>query len=412
MAFDLESKREDSVMTRKIKVEELTQSPIERQEIELVERKGIGHPDSLADGLAEEISRALCKEYQDRFGRVLHHNTDKIQLVAGRSSPAFGGGEVIQPIYILLTGRATKICGDKEIPVDTIAIRTARKHLAKALINLDLNHQVILDCKIGMGSADLCNIFDRDALTLPSANDTSFGVGYGPLSETERIVFSTEQSLLDLRKKFPAIGEDIKVMGLREGDSISLTIACAMVGRYIDDIDHYVQIEDDIVQELIDRASAMTDRRVEIQMNVGDNVEAGSVYLTVTGTSAEMGDDGAVGRGNRSNGLITPCRPMSLEATSGKNPINHVGKLYNLISTLIANQVAEEVDGIEEVHVKILSQIGKPIDQPHLASIQAILKDGRSLSSVEGQAMEIFNDWLDNIPKVQQMIFKGELPTY
>jgi len=399
-------------MTRKIKVEELTQSPIERQEIELVERKGIGHPDSLADGLAEEISRALCKEYQDRFGRVLHHNTDKIQLVAGRSSPAFGGGEVIQPIYILLTGRATKICGDKEIPVDTIAIRTARKHLAKALINLDLNHQVILDCKIGMGSADLCNIFDRDALTLPSANDTSFGVGYGPLSETERIVFSTEQSLLDLRKKFPAIGEDIKVMGLREGDSISLTIACAMVGRYIDDIDHYVQIEDDIVQELIDRASAMTDRRVEIQMNVGDNVEAGSVYLTVTGTSAEMGDDGAVGRGNRSNGLITPCRPMSLEATSGKNPINHVGKLYNLISTLIANQVAEEVDGIEEVHVKILSQIGKPIDQPHLASIQAILKDGRSLSSVEGQAMEIFNDWLDNIPKVQQMIFKGELPTY
>jgi len=412
VAFDLESKREDSVMTRKIKVEELTQSPIERQEIELVERKGIGHPDSLADGLAEEISRALCKEYQDRFGRVLHHNTDKIQLVAGRSSPAFGGGEVIQPIYILLTGRATKICGDKEIPVDTIAIRTARKHLAKALINLDLNHQVILDCKIGMGSADLCNIFDRDALTLPSANDTSFGVGYGPLSETERIVFSTEQSLLDLRKKFPAIGEDIKVMGLREGDSISLTIACAMVGRYIDDIDHYVQIEDDIVQELIDRASAMTDRRVEIQMNVGDNVEAGSVYLTVTGTSAEMGDDGAVGRGNRSNGLITPCRPMSLEATSGKNPINHVGKLYNLISTLIANQVAEEVDGIEEVHVKILSQIGKPIDQPHLASIQAILKDGRSLSSVEGQAMEIFNDWLDNIPKVQQMIFKGELPTY
>ncbi|MBN1323584.1 MAG: methionine adenosyltransferase [Methanotrichaceae archaeon] len=399
-------------MTRKIKVEELTQSPIERQEIELVERKGIGHPDSLADGLAEEISRALCQEYQDRFGRVLHHNTDKIQLVAGRSSPAFGGGEVIQPIYILLTGRATRVCGDKEIPVDTIAIRTARKHLAKALINLDLNHQVILDCKIGMGSADLCNIFDRDALALPSANDTSFGVGYGPLSETERIVFSTEQSLLDLREKFPAIGEDIKVMGLREGDAISLTVACAMVGRYIDDIDHYVQIEEDIVQELTDRASAMTDRQVEIQMNVGDNVEAGSVYLTVTGTSAEMGDDGAVGRGNRSNGLITPCRPMSLEATSGKNPINHVGKLYNLISTLIANQVAEEVDGIEEVHVKILSQIGKPIDQPHLASVQAIIKEGRSLSSVEGRAMEIVDDWLDNIPKVQQMIFKGELPTY
>ena len=48
-------------MARNIKVEELLQTPIEKQQIELVERKGIGHPDSISDGLAEAVSRALCQ---------------------------------------------------------------------------------------------------------------------------------------------------------------------------------------------------------------------------------------------------------------------------------------------------------------------------------------------------------------
>ena len=117
-------------MKRNIKVERLNQRPLEQQEIELVERKGIGHPDSVADGLAESISRALCQEYLDRFGAVLHHNTDKTQIVAGRSRPAFGGGEVICPLYILLTGRATRVFKEEEIPVDTIAIKAARKLLS------------------------------------------------------------------------------------------------------------------------------------------------------------------------------------------------------------------------------------------------------------------------------------------
>ena len=57
------------------------------------------------------------------------------------------------------------------------------------------------------------------------------------------------------------------------------------------------------------------------------------IYLTVTGLSAEQGDDGEVGRGNRVNGLITPSRAMSLEAAAGKNAVAHVGKLYNLWRT-------------------------------------------------------------------------------
>lgn len=396
-------------MKRNIKVERLNQKPLEQQEIELVERKGIGHPDSVADGLAESISRALCQEYLDRFGAVLHHNTDKTQIVAGRSHPAFGGGEVICPLYILLTGRATRVFNGEEIPVDTIAIKAARRLLTESLSNLDINNQLILDAKIGMGSSDLRDVFGRK---IPSANDTSFGVGYAPLSETETIVYNTERELMILKKRIPAIGEDIKVMGMREGDTINLTIACAMVDRYLADINQYLETKNEIVQHITEYASGFTSRKVNAQMNVADNIEAGSVYITVTGTSAEMGDDGAVGRGNRANGLITPNRPMSLEATCGKNPINHVGKLYNLLAMAAAKQIAEEVKGIDEVYIKILSQIGKPVDQPHMASIQVVPKDGADFAKLQSGATEILDDWLANIPKLQQMLFKGELSTY
>ncbi|MFZ3149711.1 MAG: methionine adenosyltransferase [Methanothrix sp.] len=396
-------------MKRNIKVERLNQRPLEQQEIELVERKGIGHPDSVADGLAESISRALCQEYLDRFGAVLHHNTDKTQIVAGRSKPSFGGGEVICPLYILLTGRATRVFKDVEIPVDTIAIKAGRKLLSESLSNLDVNNHVILDAKIGMGSSDLRDVFRRK---VPSANDTSFGVGYAPLSETENIVFNTEREMMRLKTSVPAIGEDIKVMGMRQGDVINLTIACAMVDKHVANLKEYVDTKKAIVEHIVLYAKQFTPRKVNAQMNVADNIDQGSVYITVTGTSAEMGDDGAVGRGNRANGMITPNRPMSLEATCGKNPINHVGKIYNLLSTEAARQIAAEVQGIEEVYIKILSQIGKPIDEPHIASVQIVPKEGADMKVLEAGATEILDDWLANIPKLQQMLFRGELSTY
>ena len=340
---------------------------------------------------------------------MLHHDTDKTQIVSGRSRPVFGGGEVICPLYILLTGRATRVFKEEEIPVDTIAIKAARKLLSESLSNLDVNNHIILDAKIGMGSSDLRDVFGRK---VPSANDTSFGVGYAPLSETENIVYNTEREMMRMMKKYPAISEDIKVMGMRHGDAINLTIACAMVDRHVSNLKEYSDTKREIVEHLVEHARQFTARKVTAQMNVADNIEEGSVYITVTGTSAEMGDDGAVGRGNRANGLITPNRPMSLEATCGKNPINHVGKIYNLLSTEAARQIAAEVQGIDEVYIKILSQIGKPIDEPHIASIQIVPKNGVDMKSLEAGATEILDGWLANIPKLQQMLFRGEISTY
>lgn len=398
-------------MMRNIKVEHLIQTPVEKQQIELVERKGIGHPDSIADGLAEAASRALCAEYLKKYGMILHHNTDETQIVAGESSPAYGGGEILKPIYALLVGRATKEFEGKKIAVESTILSAARDYLKNTIPNLNLEKDIILDCKYGTGSSDLCDVFNRDKIAM--SNDTSFGVGHAPFSELENIVYNTERMLrTDLKNTIPAIGEDIKVMGFRNEDEVNLTIGCAMVGKYVDDISHYVNIKNELKEYVLKLTDKYTDRAVVVNVNTADNIEKDSIYLTVTGTSAEMGDDGSVGRGNRCNGLITPNRPMSMEATSGKNPINHIGKIYNLLSSQMANDIVKAVPDIEDVHVRILSQIGKPIDQPLVANAQIVPKVGANFNSMKSEVESVIDDWLSNINMITELVAKGELDTF
>jgi S-adenosylmethionine synthetase len=398
-------------MARNIKVEELLQTPIEKQRIELVERKGIGHPDSISDGLAEAVSRALCREYITKCGAVLHHNTDETQIVAGRSSPKFGGGEVLQPIYMLLVGRATKEFEGSELATESVALQAARKYLRNTMVNMDLERDVIIDCKLGTGSSDLRDVFKRDRV--PVANDTSFGVGHAPFSELENIVYNAERQLLtDLKSRMPAIGEDMKVMGLRDGEDITLTICSGMIGRYIDDLDSYINMTEEMKTYVEELSTRYTERDVKVQINTGDNLKTSCIFLTVTGTSAEMGDDGSVGRGNRCNGLITPNRPMSMEATSGKNPINHIGKIYNLLSTQMARDIVQQVPEVQDVNIRLLSQIGKPIDQPLVASAQIIPKEGTSFAKVKSEAEVVIDDWLSNVTKITEMVIRGELNTF
>ncbi len=398
---------------RNIIVEAIKRTPLEKQKVELVERKGLGHPDSLADGIADAVSRALCKEYSENFGTVLHHNTDQVEIVGGRASPEFGGGRTLSPIYVLLSGRATTMVGNKLVPVSKVAVRAAKDYVKSVMRNLDAENDLIVDCRIGQGSVDLMDVFARKG-KVPSANDTSFGVSFAPLSDTERLVLETEKLMNSdkFKKKFPESGEDIKVMALREDDRISLTIADAMISKYIPNMPHYIETKGRMTAEIEKLAFEITDRQVDVTINTADDYERGCVYLTVTGTSAEMGDDGSVGRGNRVNGLITPNRFMSMEASAGKNPINHVGKLYNLLAYEIAKDVAELVDGVEEAYVWLLSQIGAPIDKPRAASIQLIMEDERKFDKAKAKCESIADYQLEDIMKLTDMIIGGELTTF
>ncbi|WP_299234549.1 methionine adenosyltransferase [Natronomonas sp.] len=398
---------------RNIRVEPAVGRAVEAQDVEIVERKGLGHPDSLCDGIAEHVSQALAHAYIDRVGKVLHYNTDETQLVAGSAAPAFGGGEVIDPIYLLITGRATKEYEGTEIPAETIALRAAREYITERFPFIDFGTDIVVDIRLGEGSGDLQEVFGEDGTQVPMSNDTSFGVGHAPLTETETIVLETERQLNGrYSDETPAVGQDIKVMGKREGDEIDVTVAVAIVDEHVADIGEYEAVIDGVRGFVEDLAAERTRRDVTVYVNTADDYEDGSVYLTTTGTSAEQGDDGSVGRGNRANGLITPNRSMSMEATSGKNPVNHIGKIYNLLSTEIARTVVANVDGIEEIRIRLLSQIGQPIDRPHVADAALVTEDGVSVEDIEGEVSEIIDAELANVTDITQRVIDGELTTF
>ncbi|MEF8799431.1 MAG: methionine adenosyltransferase [Halolamina sp.] len=404
-------------MTRNIQVDELDRRAVEDQQVEIVERKGLGHPDSISDGIAESVSRALSQLYLDRVGTVLHYNTDETQLAAGRAAPAYGGGEVIEPIYILIVGRATKVYeqgGEEiELPVDSTALRAAREYLEETVPELEYGTDVIVDVKLGAGSGDLQDVFSEEEVQVPMANDTSYGVGHAPLTETEQIVRDVETGINDeYATQHPEIGPDVKVMGKREGDRIDITVAVAMVDSYIEGLEAYKAAVANVKEYVTALAAERTDRAVHVDVNTADDYDHGSVYLTVTGTSAEQGDDGSVGRGNRANGLITPNRPMSMEATSGKNPVNHIGKIYNLLSTEIARSVVDEVDGIRDLQVRLLSQIGRPIDQPHVADAQVVTTEAVDVADIEAEIEAIVDEKLANVTDVTRSAIEGNISTF
>lgn len=355
----------------RIEVEKISGVLIEDQNIEIVERKGLGHPDFMIDSIMEELSLALCREYLKRFGRILHHNVDKGDVVGGKTEPKFGGGEVIIPSLIFFSGRAVEEVNGEDIPIKEIALRSTKDWIRENFRFLDPEEEIRYQVETKGGSGNLSDIFEREG-RMPEANDTSLGMAYAPLSSTEKMVYETERYINseDFKRRFPVSGEDVKVMACRIKDNIDVTIANSFVDRFVADEKDYFRQREEILEDIQSQIDGMNEREVKISLNALDRENRGEngVYLTVTGTSAEMGDDGQVGRGNRTNGIVPYNRPVSLEAPAGKNPVSHVGKIYNLLSNHLAEEIWE-VSGAQEVYVSMLSQIGRPLNDPLLVRI-------------------------------------------
>ncbi|HME50968.1 MAG TPA: methionine adenosyltransferase [Candidatus Lokiarchaeia archaeon] len=401
-----------------LKVSQSTSPLIEESDNpEMVERKGKGHPDSVCDECAEAISRALSQYYLEHFGRVYHHNVDKFALIGGVAKPTFGGGEIIELQRLLAIGRATDLVmidGKLQyVPIGTIVNTTVRGVIKKTFRNLDPDTQCIIDHVLRPGSLDLVGVFDA-AEEIPLANDTSFGVGFAPYSDAEKITLETELLLNsdDFKDKCSASGEDIKVMTQRIGKDVNVTVCNAMVAKYCEDRDAYINARamvKDAVEDLA--AKLIPNKNVTIAVNTGDLDDKDIFFLTITGTSAENGDDGVVGRGNRASGLITPTngRPQTLEAAAGKNPINHVGKIYSVMSNEIAKNIVEATGGdAAEVYVRLLSQIGHPINEPWLGDIEIKPAPGVDFERLEeiaiSTAQATLNDWMG----IRKKILGGE----
>ncbi len=374
-------------------VEPFPGKPVVEQRFEIVERKGTGHPDFLCDSMMDAISVALCRAYLKEFGTILHHNIDKGLLAAGSVRKRFRGGEVLQPMEFTIGDRATREAGGKIIPVAEIAVEAARAWLAKNMRYVDPVRHLTYRVMLAPGSEELTDIFSRPG-AVRGANDTSATVGYYPLSPTEQVVLALERHLNSqaFKTDHPETGEDIKVMALRHENDLDLTVAMPLLcGRISSEKDYF-----DRKGALIDEMTAFVRRfegfeDVRIHYNTLDERGKGmdGVYLSLTGTSAEDADSGQVGRGNRVNGVISVNRPLGTEAAAGKNPISHVGKIYNVLSHRIAEKLYKEIEGIHEVYVFLVSRIGTPIDQPRMAAAQIVPRPGLEIRDVARQAEDI-----------------------
>ncbi len=378
--------------------------------VEIVEHKGVGHPDTLCDALAERLSVILSRYYLEHFGAVLHHNVDKALLWGGVSRPRFGGGDVLAPMEIYLAGRATREARGATIPVDELAVEGSRRWLAGRMHALDPARHVKIRPLIRPGSSELVEVFLAHAGTgVWLANDTSMGAGYAPLSVLERAVLAVGEALPTMTGASPEIGEDVKVLGLRRGEDIQLTVACAFVDRFVPSLAAYAERRTELARRVAGIAQQVTGREVPVVVNAADDLASGRAYLTVTGTSAEGGDDGQVGRGNRVNGLITPYRPMTLEAAAGKNPVSHVGKLYNVAAHRIAAAIVDAVPLVSYAECRLVSQIGRPVDEPLVVDVAVATGEGITLSEVAPRVEEIARDAVTHIPALWREILQGSV---
>lgn len=389
----------------------LVMSPLERNdEIEIVERKGIGHPDSICDALAETLSRNLCREYRRWFGEILHHNVDKALLCGGQAAPIFGGGTVVAPIQVYLAGRATAKIGNEILPIDEIAVEGSRAWLKHNLHALDTERHVRIRALVQQGSEDLTGLFARRGSSdAPLANDTSFGVGYAPLTALERLTLAVDARLNAGIRDRPAWGEDTTIMAVRRADAVRITVACAMIGRFILKLDDYLEQKAELTSIVHGLAGEHGFSNCGVSVNAADDRASGSIYLTVTGTSAEAGDDGQVGRGNRVNGLITPCRSMSLEAAAGKNPVSHVGKLYNVLARDIAERIVAQCPDVVSAECLMVRKIGARVAEPALVQVKLATENRMPVEAVRTPVEEIIAGRLLDLPGLLNRLVAGEI---
>ncbi|NDJ54498.1 MAG: methionine adenosyltransferase [Chloroflexi bacterium] len=395
--------------TRNIVVSSARGPHVEQLPVEIVERKGIGHPDSICDGIAERISVEYTRWCQENLGAPLHHNFDKVQLVAGETDVRYGHGQLIKPIRIQIAGRGTPVTPDgRMVPMDAIAIKAAKTHIRETLKYLDPDVHCVIDSYAGRGASELIHAVDQI-----TSNDTSFGCAHWPRSGLERSVYETAQYInYDLLEQFP-IGEDVKVMGARFGGQIVLTCAIPFIAPQVADAAAYIEAKKAVHQAVEAFAKDIDSRVARVDVNTADEDGTDNVYLTLTGTSAEQGDDGSVGRGNRVTGVITPFRAASLEAAAGKNPISHVGKLYNVLSLEAARDIVESVEEVKEAQVYILSQIGKPLDQPLIATATVHDQDDGEISETARAKVEsILDKHLGDMVGLREKMAKMEVSLY
>lgn len=392
------------------------------ENFEIVERKGIGHPDTLSDALAERLSNAYSKYTLKHFGAVLHHNFDKVGMMGGKCSVEFGSGKMLEPIRVLLNGRASSKFGDTKIDVKKILLDETKRFFKEKFPMLDFDQDIRILYEVSEGSSpggvkghtskrhrwfEPESLNDLNELKHLNCNDTSLGCGFYGFSVLEDIVYSLEKYLNSEKYKSinKWVGSDIKIMGFKENNKISITLCVPQLCQFVRNLDEYKEnkerLKHDITNFIMNK---YPDVELNLYLNTRDNFDENNtdIYLTFTGSSIEMGDEGFVGRGNRMGGLITPRRFYTMEGICGKNPIYHTGKMYSVASYIIAKKIYEQYGA--NCSVEMIGQSGQSLLEPWKITIFTNKKIDYELCN------KVCCEILDDFSSVSKGIINSEFP--
>jgi S-adenosylmethionine synthetase len=382
---------------------------------EIVERKGVGHPDTLCDAIAERASRDYSKYCLTHFGKVAHHWFDKVMLLGGESTIDYGKGELFYPYTVIFVGKAALKVGDHKIPIENILHQSASDVLSTTLKYFFPEKHLKTEIRVydykgpGQGvqryrpksSDDLLDLSTKERVS----NDCNICVGYAPLSLLESLVLSLEQELSagNFKNLFQDTGYDIKIIGVRHNKDITLQVNLPFIANHIQNRDIYEKRVEDAQEYIKKYVKSKFNKTASVLVN--PEKCSGRPYLTVTGSVADTGDVGVVGRGNRINGLITPFRPMSIEASAGKNPLDHTGKLYSILAMEISQKIFNDLGLRNEVILSTTKE--KPLNQPDFIYI-SIEDEGKYTEVSHKKVEKLVEEKINGIFELStKLIFEG-----
>lgn len=330
----------------------------EGRPFEIAERKGLGHPDTVADGIADAVSNEFSRHCLKNFGAVLHHNVDKVYVGAGHWTVDYGRADMHAPVRVVINGRMSSSLGDKHIDIRAIQEKAARQYLALVLPKLEPNDVIVISSATQYTQRAYWytprGLDDLPDATHPKANDTSLCVAHAPFTMTERLAFELERFFwitdegatgpYSLKPRYRGVGQDIKVMALRRGDHINITACVPFLCKHISSFEMYrdgVLWIERLLQAEADRITADTRFKAHIEVNRTEKDHR--VYLLAIGSCVECGEEGIVGRGNPIGGVIAAGRAHSVEAPYGKNPVYHSGKVLGFLTQKLACAIFKEL---------------------------------------------------------------------
>lgn len=404
-----------------------SKNSITTSDFEFVERKGVGHPDTIADALAERLSVEYSRFTLSKFGAVLHHNFDKVGLLGGSSYVTFGKGYLVNPIRVLLNGRVSTSFAGEQITIRKLLTKWTKNFLKEKLPMIDVDNDLDIHYNLSSQSSpgklyekvsvkntrhfffEPRGVNDLDELSNPRANDTSLGVGYAPYSNLESLVLKIEDYLNSnsFHKENYWIGSDIKIMAFRKKNNCHMTICIPQIANYVKNLQEYKSniYKARGVIKLIAKNHNHGITEFKLDINTRDDYKTCDLYLTATGSSIESGDEGLVGRGNRISGLISLLRPTSMEGICGKNPVYHIGKLYNVAAQEISKNIYKKYKIANCVY--LVSQTGHNLLEPWIVNLVVPVSFDDEKKLIKFVANE-----LNSMPILTKNLLKGKYQLY